>query len=201
MDNKVITVSGFAFENPTVGEEALKEQEAIEYVSNQLNFNDTKSLLTLYNQMVRRRMFHTEVGYAYLKSIQDYLMKTDIDPAQIESIPVNTDYSSGGENTISPNKEAANKGGKGNADDNANNDIKLRQREIKLKNMLKRYQRLTVTFITIAVVLAATVVAMFVIANTSNNPTILNYEEVLQNKYAAWEQDLEAREAALKNKN
>ena len=195
MDNKVITVSGFAFENPSVGEEALKEQEAIEYVSNQLNFNDTKSLLTLYNQMVRRRMFHTEVGYAYLKSIQDYLMKTDIDPADIESIPVNVDYSTD-ENNISPKR-----GGTNNSADNVNNDIKLRQREIKLKNKLKRFQRLTITFITITIVLAATVVAMFVIANTSDNPTILNYEEVLQNKYAAWEQDLEAREAALKNKN
>ena len=195
MDNKVITVSGFAFENPTVGEEALKEQEAIEYVSKQLNFNDTKSLLALYNQMVRRRMFHTEVGYAYLKNIQDYLMKTDIDPADIESIPVNIDYNAGNENNISPKRDVSDK-----SVGNANNDIKLRQREIKLKNKLKRYQRLTVTFITIAVILAATVAAMFVIAFTSDNPTILNYEEVLQNKYAAWEQDLEAREAQLNKK-
>ena len=204
MDNKVITVSGFAFENPTVGEEALKEQEAIEYVNNQLNFNDKQSLLTLYNQMVRRRMFHTEVGYAYLKSIQDYLMKTDIDPADIESIPVNIDYNikadEGSEADVKAGQNKAadkNKDSTGKSD--TNTDIKARQREIKLKNKLKRYQRLTVTFITVAVVLAATVVAMFVIASTSDNPTILNYEEVLQNKYAAWEQDLEAREAALKN--
>ncbi|MBQ9392030.1 MAG: hypothetical protein IJU02_07590, partial [Lachnospiraceae bacterium] len=68
-DIKVITVSGFAFEDPATGEEALKEQEAIEYVNKQLNFEDTKSLLALYNQMVTRRMFHTEVGFSYLKSI------------------------------------------------------------------------------------------------------------------------------------
>ena len=73
-DNKVITVSGFAFDNPKIGEEALKEQEAVEYVSKQLNFDDTKSLLALYNQMVSRRMFHTQVGISYLKSIQDYLL-------------------------------------------------------------------------------------------------------------------------------
>lgn len=201
-DIKVITVSGFAFEDPATGEEALKEQEAIEYVNKQLNFDDTKSLLTLYNQMVTRRMFHTEVGFSYLKSIQDYLMKSDVDPAVIESIPIASSEaeidSNSYNNDSSESKEEQSKEKRTN--NRQNDDIKAKNRERKLISKNKRLMKLSVSFIVISIVLVITIGAMFVIANTSNNPTILNYEEVLQNKYASWEQDLQKREADLEKK-
>ena len=201
-DIKVITVSGFAFEDPANGEEALKEQEAIEYVNKQLNFDDTKSLLALYNQMVTRRMFHTEVGFSYLKSIQDYLMKSDVDPAVIESIPIASSEaeidSNSYNNDSSESKEEQSKEKRTN--NRQNDDIKAKNRERKLISKNKRLMKLSVSFIVISIVLVITIGAMFVIANTSNNPTILNYEEVLQNKYASWEQDLQKREADLEKK-
>lgn len=201
-DIKVITVSGFAFEDPATGEEALKEQEAIEYVNKQLNFEDTKSLLALYNQMVTRRMFHTEVGFSYLKSIQDYLMKSDVDPAVIESIPIASSEaeidSNSYNNDSSESKEEQSKEKRTN--NRQNDDIKAKNRERKLISKNKRLMKLSVSFIVISIVLVITIGAMFVIANTSNNPTILNYEEVLQNKYASWEQDLQKREADLEKK-
>ena len=195
-DNKVITVSGFAFDNPKIGEEALKEQEAVEYVSKQLNFDDTKSLLALYNQMVSRRMFHTQVGISYLKSIQDYLLRSDVDPATIEAIPISEE-----ELLESNEKDVKNKGNctAGNKS-NASDDLKAKQREKKLIAKNSRLTKLSVAFIVISVVLLLTVVGMFIIANTSDNPTVLNYEEVLQNKYASWEQDLERREEDLQRK-
>lgn len=195
-DKKVITVSGFSFENPTTGEEALKEQEAIEYVNKQLNFDDTKSLLVLYNQMVTRRMFHTEVGFSYLKSIQDYLMKSDVDPAIIESIPI-ASYESDLDNKASDNPSDSSRDRKS---DRNSDDIKAKNRERKLISKNKTLTKLVISFIVIAIVLVITIVAMFVIANTSHNPTILNYEEVLQNKYASWEQDLQRREAEVEKK-
>ena len=191
---KIITVSGFSFENPEVGE------DAIEYIDKQLDLNDTKAVLTLYNQMVARRMFHTQVGFAYLKRIQDYLMESDIDPAVIESIPISYEYSSEIPDNISSNtsKDKPGKSSNGNEKSSDKKEIvKLKNKEKKTKLQLKKYQRLFITFLTIAIVLVVTVVAMFIISNTSNNPTILNYEEVLQNKYASWEQDLERREAEL----
>ena len=195
-DNKVITVSGFAFDNPKIGEEALKEQEAVEYVSKQLNFDDTKSLLALYNQMVSRRMFHTQVGISYLKSIQDYLLRSDVDPATIEAIPISE------EELLDSKEKDVNNKGNGTAGNNssASDDLKAKQREKKLIAKNSRLTKLSVAFIVISVVLLLTVVGMFIIANTSDNPTVLNYEEVLQNKYASWEQDLERREKDLQRK-
>ncbi len=195
-DNKVITVSGFAFDNPKIGEEALKEQEAVEYVSKQLNFDDTKSLLALYNQMVSRRMFHTQVGISYLKSIQDFLLRSDVDPATIEAIPISEE-----ELLESNEKDVKNKGnGTAEGKSSASDDLKAKQREKKLIAKNSRLTKLSVAFIVISVVLLLTVVGMFIIANTSDNPTVLNYEEVLQNKYASWEQDLERREEDLQRK-
>ncbi len=192
----MITVSGFAFDNPKIGEEALKEQEAVEYVSKQLNFDDTKSLLALYNQMVSRRMFHTQVGISYLKSIQDYLLRSDVDPATIEAIPISEE-----EILENNEKDVKNKGnGTAESKSSASDDLKAKQREKKLIAKNSRLTKLSVAFIVISVVLLLTVVGMFIIANTSDNPTVLNYEEVLQNKYASWEQDLERREEDLQRK-
>ncbi|MCR4610823.1 MAG: hypothetical protein K5644_02880 [Lachnospiraceae bacterium] len=196
-DVRVITVSGFAFENPQMGEEALKEQEAIEYVNKQLDFDNIQSLLTLYNQMVTRRMFHTEVGYVYLKNIQDYLMKSNVDPANIESIPVNLDYEIDSNEEIASNKQNEKIESRSNQSSEYKDNIKFKNKEKKLIEKLNKYKKLTISFITISIVLVITVVAMFIVANTSNNPTILNYEEVIQDKYASWEQDLQRREAEL----
>ena len=50
------------------------------------------------------------------------------------------------------------------------------------------------------ILLILLVIAMFVITLTGNNPTILNYEQKLQNKYAGWEQELTERENAVREK-
>ena len=47
-------------------------------------------------------------------------------------------------------------------------------------------------------ILAISVVGMFLISATSGHPTILNYEKELINRYSAWEQELTEREAAVR---
>lgn len=50
------------------------------------------------------------------------------------------------------------------------------------------------------IVLAVAVLFMFYVALSSDNPNILNYEKALQNKYAAWEQELTGREQNVREK-
>ena len=50
------------------------------------------------------------------------------------------------------------------------------------------------------VVLLVAVIVMFVITIKSDNPNILNYETAIQNRYSAWEQELNDREKAIKEK-
>ena len=51
-----------------------------------------------------------------------------------------------------------------------------------------------------ALILAACVVAMFAITATTNNTTVLNYENQLINKYEAWEERLDQRQEAIEAK-
>ena len=44
------------------------------------------------------------------------------------------------------------------------------------------------------------VIAMFVVAFTSDNPNVLNYENSILNKYSAWEQELTERENVVREK-
>jgi len=48
--------------------------------------------------------------------------------------------------------------------------------------------------------LALLVIGMFAVAYTSEHPNILNYERVIVDKYASWEQDLTEREDAIREK-
>ena len=41
---------------------------------------------------------------------------------------------------------------------------------------------------------------MFIISTTGSRPTILNYEKAIQNRYATWEQELNDRESAVREK-
>ena len=56
------------------------------------------------------------------------------------------------------------------------------------------------TSICLNIVLAILVIVMFVISTTGSRPTILNYEKALQNRYASWEQELNDRENAVREK-
>ena len=44
------------------------------------------------------------------------------------------------------------------------------------------------------------IIAMFIITLNSKNPNILNYEQTIQNKYATWEQELQAWESELRER-
>ena len=58
----------------------------------------------------------------------------------------------------------------------------------------------SVTLLIFFVFLIILVILMFVITIKSNNPNILNYKEAIINEYASWEEELNAREEAIKEK-
>ncbi len=47
------------------------------------------------------------------------------------------------------------------------------------------------------IVLVAVIIILFFIAASKDNPTVLNYEEKLLNKYSSWAEELESREREL----
>jgi hypothetical protein len=65
---------------------------------------------------------------------------------------------------------------------------------------VKRLKFINKILLILCATLLLCVVGMFYVNSTINSPTILNYEEKILDKYSAWEQELTAREAAVKEK-
>ena len=67
----------------------------------------------------------------------------------------------------------------------------------KMTAALKRYKKLSRLLLIACITMLLIIIGMFAINATSQNPTILNYEEKIVDKYASWEEELDAREQEL----
>lgn len=174
-----ITVNGFVFENLAEAEQAKKEAEGVTYIRAKLNMDEPESVLEIYNKMVQQELFETAVGYAYLSDLQNYLLSIPfIEKENILPIQV-----------LHPALEES-------LQRRAKMTASAKEPEVLNVDFKKRFQ--IASFI--CGILVVCVVAMFIIMGTTNNATVLNYENELINRYEAWEQELLEREAAVSEK-
>ena len=171
--NGAHSVEGYYYEDEDLLEEARKEAEGVRYMKAKIDLQNPECVLQIYNRMIEQRAFQTQVGYSYLHELQDYLYTMpNIPNDQILSIPV--------WGTIRVT------------------DASFTTEKLREENKSSRHA-LHVSII--GNVLAVLVIAaMFVIVLSSDRPTVLNYEKKLLDKYAVWEQELEERENAIREK-
>lgn len=175
LDNdKTWVVRGYEFTSEEETKAACLEYSKIKKIEKKLDYKKPEMVYQLYNKAVDGRIFKTVIGYEYLRKLQKYLLDRNIDSVKVKPIPVEPKP---------VEKEAL------QPDNNA-----------KPKNTAKQESKKNSVLPYCVVVLAVMVVVMFVIAMTGNRPNILNYERVIQNKYAQWEAELEEREAVVKEK-
>lgn len=164
-----MVVEGFLFANEAEAAQARKEAEGVKYVKEKAQMDDPEMVLGIYNKMIQQRLFDTAVGYSYLKDLQEYLQsipfirKEDIFPIPVQHPQV--------EESLRKAKRASAPKPK-------------TQTVVKNADYRRRYRIVR----WIAFILAVCVVAMFAITATTNNTTVLNYENQLINKYEAWEE-------------
>lgn len=167
------TVEGFLFDDEDLLKEAKKEADGVRYMKSRVDLQYPDRVLQIYQRMIAQNMFQTQIGYAYLRELQDYLYTMPQVPNnEIPPIPVHKAVK---------------------VEDASGTTEELRSENKKSRRAFRR--SVIVNFFAVAVI-----VVMFVIAMSSNSPTVLNYENELQNKYAAWEQELTEREAVLLQK-
>lgn len=179
-DKKTVKINGFVFTDEAEAEQAKKEAKGIHYVEERADMHHPETVLEIYNKMVKQELFETAIGYTYLKELQEYLIQNPtINNADILPIYVThpmLEESLKKKLRISAKHQSDEKKKQGKAD-----------------GYRKKYE---ITLF-ISVILAISIIGMFIIASTSDSPTILNYENKLIDKYAEWEQELDEREAAL----
>ena len=82
--------------------------------------------------------------------------------------------------------------------DNRHEIFKSKGEVYSLKKKSKQYKDYVVKLIIANLALIIIIIALFIILKTNSNPTVLDYENKLQNKYAAWQEQLEMQEKSLK---
>ena len=184
---------GFVFRTKKEAELAQREIEGTKYLRQKLDMENPNAVFSIYQNLIEQDLFETPVGYCFLKELRDYLLMIPaISNEEVLAIPIRY-----------PQTEEEEK--KQKKEQKKEEQRKERQREKeKAKNKKeqkkegKNYKGRCQFFMVTSLILLISVVSMLLLAATSANVNILNYENKLIDKYSSWEQELEEREQAVK---
>ena len=181
-DSRIYIINSYQFETKEEYEQALQEKNGINYLNAQLDVNNIEKVYQLYTELVDKKIFITVIGIEYLKKLRGILLRDsrfsadNLRPIRITT--VNKQVKNRVEKYISSKYET---------------EVRQHKKEKEgIRNKLN-------TSIIINVVLVLMLIAMFFISKSSSNPTIIDYERKLQDKYASWESDLKEKEQELKD--
>ena len=176
-DNKV--TDGFSFDTDKDADMAALERRKIDYLESRMDYSDPEAILRIYNQAIHDRIFKTPIGILYLKQIQEYLLQQEsIDDKDIVPIPIYQSFSNRMREERNPAK------------------TRVKPSEAEKE---KRKAAFSISVI-LNILLGLAIVAMFIITLNAEQPNVLNYERVITNRYAEWEQQLTQREQAVRDK-
>ena len=184
---------GFVFRTKKEAELAQREIEGTKYLRQKLDMENPNAVFSIYQNLIEQDLFETPVGYCFLKELRDYLLMIPaISNEEVLAIPIRY-----------PQTEEEEK--KQKKEQKKEEQRKERQREKeKAKNKKeqkkegKNYKGRCQFFMVTSLILLISVASMMLLAATSDNVNILNYENKLIDKYSSWEQELEEREQAVK---
>ena len=203
-------IGDFSFETEEEAREAQKEVQAISYIMKEIDNEDPKAVLAAYQQMIKKDLFHTKLGLGFLEDMRKQLLALpEIDAADLPPVPSlspkpETDRILIKEEVPEPKEIVEKKEEpKPAAKQRTERKTAAKQRTErktageKMEVELKRYKKLSRLLLIACITMLIIIIGMFAINATSQNPTILNYEEKIVDKYASWEEELDAREQEL----
>ena len=173
--SKELIVEDYAFSSMEEANVARLEKDMIDRLNEKLVNADNEILYKVYNKSIEKNTFRTPVGLEFMKTTRNILKDDSSYSDKLPPIPV----------TMTENKAK---------NDEKNDDIKKYKEDAKKNIALFRWS------LFINLVLIVIVIVFFVITATSKNPNIINYENVLIDKYSSWDQELTERERAVKEK-
>ena len=184
---------GFVFRTKKEAELAQREIEGTKYLRQKLDMENPNAVFSIYQNLIEQDLFETPVGYCFLKELRDYLLMIPaISNEEVLAIPIRY-----------PQTEEEEKKQKKEQKKEEQRKEQQREKE-KAKNKKeqkkegKNYKGRCQFFMVTSLILLISVVSMMLLAATSDNVNILNYENKLIDKYSSWEQELEEREQAVK---
>jgi len=170
-------VSGYQFIGEDDADLARQEEKKIAYLEQHMDYNQPNAVLKIYTKAVEERIFKTPIGFDYLRRVQDFLLSCEgITPDMVPPIKLFVNFKPRLRESSNPAKSR----------------VKPPKEKAKVSPLF--------VSVMLNIGLVILVMLMFFIAQNSDNPNILNYENMLNNKYASWEQELTDREKVIREK-
>ncbi len=170
MREKGLAAGGFLFSTDKDYKEAKEELESVNFLRSKTDITNPRAALKLYNKLIENRTFHTVIGYAFLKDLQDIILNSGIAKAEdLDGIYIPDQI-----NTETNTKALENY-------KFLSEKQKVRIRNSKIVNFF----------------LVFTILAMILIAIYTDKTMYAEFENKIVDRYSAWEADLNSREEDL----
>ncbi|MGN0483027.1 MAG: hypothetical protein ACI4HI_05710 [Lachnospiraceae bacterium] len=195
---------------------ARQEAEGVRYVREKIDWKDPKLVAQVYENLLKQNMFETPVGLEFLAEMRRYLdeqkekeNKMEIEREKIRKTAPKPNFITpdGKESAVESLQEDISEKGIETARMFAN---QVSEMKTKKAAEIRREKRQPITLqkekkwlhVSVAgnVFLIIIILLMFWISSTSENPTILDYETKIINKYENWESQLQQKEHELKQR-
>ena len=167
-------VDGYLYGNEDDVKLAKEEKKTAEYLESKINYDDVQTTLRIYNKAIKDKIFKTPSGFEFLKKMRNEMIKRGMPEENIGGIPLYKVFS----------KEEDNKPVR---------IFQVKENNDGTKEILRFSLWANIGLIII-------VIGMFIITIIGENVNILNYRYKIENEYSAWQQELEEREAVIREK-
>ena len=165
---------GYLFGNDEDVQLAKEEKRKALYIESKIKYDDIQTTLKVYEKAIKEKVFRTPVGFEFLKKMRNEMVRRGMPVENIPAIQLYQVF----------------------AKDVENRPIRIfqvKEKKDNTKEMLRKSIWLNIALIVL-------VIGMFFITMFGENTNILNYRYKIENEYSIWQQELEEREAIVREK-
>ena len=173
-----LTVAGYIDATHTDALMAEDEIKRISLIESKMDMTNMSIVLGIYNKALDSGTFQTPIGLEFMHSMYDTLIQSGINREKIRPIPLYTTFKR------TEFKESA----------------FSRQKSAKQTNIEKELRIKYRNSVLISIIFGVLAGVMLLIMLRGTTPNALNYKIAVTNQYAEWEDDLKAREEAVRQK-
>ncbi|MBQ4218512.1 MAG: hypothetical protein II666_03065 [Butyrivibrio sp.] len=170
-------VGGYDFLSELDAQKASLDLSKIKVLEERVKASRPKDIKAVYEKAIENKIFKSPIGWEYLARLRDRLYASGFSEEELIPIPI----------PVSLTRHSAFE----------NLSVQQRIRPVTKDNKAE-FKRLFPYILNIFLLII--VIAMFIIASTSDSDNILNYKRNVTNRYSSWEQDLTQREKVIREK-
>ena len=165
---------GYLYGNDEDVQLAKEEKKKALFIESKINYDDLQTTLKVYEKAIKEKIFRTPAGHEFLKKMRAEMIRRGMPTEKICPIPLYQVYSK---------------------------DVETRPiRIFQVKESKDDSKEMLQKSVWLNIALVVLVIGMFLITMFGENTNIINYRYKIQNEYSIWQQELEEREAIIREK-